>query len=73
MNKSSFFILGQHAVIEALRNPKRKVILVTRDINMRVKCDSLGIPTEDYVPNRVVEDESKLYSGFKIRTCNISD
>ena len=28
MNKSSFFILGQHAVIEALRNPKRKVLRV---------------------------------------------
>ena len=26
MNKSPFFIIGQHAVIEALRNPKRKVL-----------------------------------------------
>ena len=28
MNKSSFFIAGQHAVIEALRNPSRKVLRV---------------------------------------------
>ena len=28
MNKSSFFIVGQHAVIEALRNPQRKVLRV---------------------------------------------
>jgi 23S rRNA (guanosine2251-2'-O)-methyltransferase len=28
MNKSSFFIVGQHAVIEALKNPKRKVLKV---------------------------------------------
>ena len=28
MDKSSFFIAGQHAVIEALRNPKRKVLRV---------------------------------------------
>ena len=28
MNKSSFFIVGKHAVIEALRNPKRKVLRV---------------------------------------------
>tara|TARA_B100000575_G_scaffold153952_1_gene122783 strand:+ start:80 stop:826 length:747 start_codon:yes stop_codon:yes gene_type:complete len=28
MNKTSFFIVGQHAVIEALRNPKRKVLRV---------------------------------------------
>ena len=28
MNKSTFFIVGQHAVIEALKNPKRKVLRV---------------------------------------------
>ena len=28
MNKSSFLIVGQHAVIEALRNSKRKVLIV---------------------------------------------
>ena len=28
MNKSSFFIIGQHAVIEALKNPNRKVLKV---------------------------------------------
>ena len=28
MNKSSFFIIGQHAVIEALKNPKRKILRV---------------------------------------------
>ena len=28
MNKSSFFIIGQHAVLEALRNPKRKVLRI---------------------------------------------
>ena len=28
MNKSSFFIVGQHAVIEALKNPKRNVLRV---------------------------------------------
>ena len=28
MNKSSFFIIGQHAVIEALKNTKRKVLRI---------------------------------------------
>jgi 23S rRNA (guanosine2251-2'-O)-methyltransferase len=28
MNKSSFFIVGKHSVIEALKNPKRKVLRV---------------------------------------------
>ena len=52
------------AITEYKKNTKRKVIVVTRDINMRVKCDSLGIPTEDYALSRVVDDESKLYVGF---------
>ena len=28
MNKSTFFIVGQHAVIEALKNQKRKVLKI---------------------------------------------
>ena len=28
MNKSSFFIVGKHAVIEALKNPKRKILRI---------------------------------------------
>ena len=53
------------AITEMKRNPKRKVILVTRDINMRVKCDSLKIMTEDYAPNKVVTDEKLLFTGLK--------
>ena len=53
------------ALTEMKKNPKRKVILVTRDINMRVKCDSLEIVTEDYAPNKVITDEKHLFTGFK--------
>jgi 23S rRNA (guanosine2251-2'-O)-methyltransferase len=28
MNKSSFFIVGKHAVIETLKNPRRKVLII---------------------------------------------
>ena len=28
MNKSSFFVVGKHAVIEALKNPERKVLKI---------------------------------------------
>lgn len=45
---------------------KRKVIVVSRDINMRVKCDSLGVLCEDYASERVVQDTSKLYTGFSL-------
>lgn len=52
------------AITEKKKNERRKVIVVTRDINMRVKCDSLEIPTEDYVPERIVASTNKLYDGF---------
>ena len=42
----------------------RKVILVSQDINMRVKCDALGIYSEDYVSDQVVASATELYSGF---------
>lgn len=52
------------ALSEQVANPKRKIILVTRDINMRVKCDSLEMLTEDYEPAKIIEDQSELYVGY---------
>ncbi|MBM7624951.1 PhoH family protein [Sporohalobacter salinus] len=40
----------------------KPVILVTKDINMRVKSDALGIKAEDYETNKV--DIEELYSGL---------
>lgn len=53
------------ALSEISRNTKRKIILVTRDINMRVKCDSLNIVTEDYNLEQVVDTAEGLYTGVK--------
>lgn len=44
-------------------NSRRKVVVVSRDINMRVKCDSLGLLTEDYHAEQVVENSDGLYTG----------
>ena len=44
-------------------NP-RKTIVVSRDINMRVICDSLGIAAEDYIIESAVTSSSELYQGF---------
>tara|TARA_Y100000592_G_scaffold65180_1_gene101410 strand:+ start:552 stop:1877 length:1326 start_codon:yes stop_codon:yes gene_type:complete len=41
------------------------VILVTKDINVRVACDVLGVQCEDYLKHRVVSDADTLYSGVK--------
>ena len=42
-------------------NPDRKVVLVTKDINMRVKAQALGIKSEDYRADKINLDE--LYTG----------
>ena len=41
----------------------RKVVVVSRDINMRVKCDALGLQSEDYYAEQVLESGDGLYSG----------
>jgi len=50
---------------EISKVPGRKVFVVSRDINMRVICDSLGIAAEDYLNSKVVKDTESIYSGFK--------
>ena len=44
MNKSSFFIVGKHAAIEALKNPRRKVlrIFLTEESKKNIHRDSPG-------------------------------
>ena len=58
MNKSSFFIIGQHAVIEALRNPKRKVLRVflTEESKKNIHKKS---------PNKNLLNEVKVYFKTK--------
>ena len=52
------------ALSEQEEAPKsRKVVVVSRDINMRVKCDALGLLTEDYQAEQVVENSEGLYTG----------
>jgi len=46
-------------------HPIRKVIMVSRDINMRVICDSVGLLTEDYIVEQAVENSESIYAGFE--------
>lgn len=41
-------------------------VLVSKDINVRVKCDSLGIKCEDYLRMRVADDPKKFYTGVDV-------
>jgi PhoH-like ATPase len=44
---------------------KRQVILVSKDINMRIKARALGMATEDYFNDKVLEDTDLLYAGTR--------
>ncbi|CAN0621436.1 PhoH-like ATPase [Burkholderia multivorans] len=57
-------ILG---VVRALQRerPDRQVVLVSKDINMRIKAHALGLPAEDYYNDQVLEDKDLLYSGVR--------
>jgi len=57
-------ILG---VVRALKDGQaaREVVLVSKDINMRVKARVLGLPAEDYTNDKVLEDTDVLYTGVQ--------
>jgi predicted ribonuclease YlaK len=43
--------------------PGRRVVVVSKDINLRVKCDALGLEAQDYLRDRVVRDRESMYTG----------
>jgi PhoH-like ATPase len=45
--------------------PGRHVILVTKDINMRIKARAIGVAAEDYFNDKVLEDTDLLYTGVQ--------
>jgi len=62
MGKADNQILG---VVRALqeRLHDRQVVLVSKDINMRIKARTMGLPVEDYYNDQVLEDTDLLYTG----------
>ncbi len=63
MGKADNQILG---VVRALRDkyPTREVVLVSKDINMRLKARALSMSAEDYFNDQVLEDSDLLYTGM---------
>ena len=50
--------------LEIMQNTNNKVVMVTKDINFRVKCDSLGIKSDDYHKDKIILNESEFYKGY---------
>ncbi len=53
--------------------PKRPVILVSKDINMRIKSRALNLLAEDYFNDKVLEDTDILYAGTRALPDNFWD
>jgi len=62
VGKADNQILG---VVRALAKaqPERDVVLVSKDINMRIKAHALQLAAEDYYNDQVLEDKDLLYTG----------
>ena len=56
-------IIATGKVVQAAM-PKRKTIVVSRDINMRVICDSVGLIAEDYTSEKAITSSEELFQGF---------
>lgn len=46
-----------------LKKEGNNIIVVSKDINLRVKCDVLGVDAQDYVKDKIAEDVNLIYSG----------
>lgn len=63
-NKADHRILNA-AIYTAEQHPDRKVILVSKDINLRLKAKSLNIQAEDFETGKI-KDVDSLYSGSSL-------
>jgi prepilin-type processing-associated H-X9-DG protein len=48
-----------------LQKAGKKIIVVSKDINLRVKCDVLGLEAEDYEKGKIATDVDTIYGGVK--------
>ena len=57
-------ILSQTLALQAL-HPESRVVLVSKDINLRIKAAVVGVHAEDYLSDRTIEDADVLYRGHE--------
>lgn len=53
--------------------PDKVVTLISKDINLRIKAHILGIKTEDYTSDQVLDDADLLYTGINELPANFWD
>jgi len=57
-------IIATAMAVQLQSTGTRKTVVVARDINMRVICDSIGLLSEDYLTEKAIATSDELYQGF---------
>jgi PhoH-like ATPase len=55
-------ILGQTLALQQ-EHPQTRVVLVSKDINLRIKAAVVGVHAEDYYSDKTIEDADVLFTG----------
>ncbi|KGF63511.1 PhoH family protein [Pseudomonas lutea] len=71
-NLNDNIIINQLIDLHALKKDTR-IVLVTKDINMRLKARACGIEAEDYSTDQLVDDVSMLSRGYHTMTGSFWD
>ena len=63
--------LNDNKIINSLvglqeRNPRQEIVLITKDINMRLKARSCGVGAQDYHNDQLLTDVSMLETGYHV-------
>jgi PhoH-like ATPase len=58
-------ILGQALALQR-EEPRSRVVLVSKDINLRIKAAIIGVHAEDYYSDKTIEDVDVLYTGTNV-------
>lgn len=53
------------AVALELFHHNKNVLVLSQDINLRIKCAALGIPTDDYKEDNIIVEKTELYKGWR--------
>jgi PhoH-like ATPase len=57
-------ILGQALGLQK-QQPQTRIVLVSKDINLRIKASVIGVHAEDYYSDKTIEDADVLYTGME--------
>jgi PhoH-like ATPase len=49
-----------------LKQEGKQVIVVSKDINLRVKCDALGLEAQDYAKGKIADHVSLIFTGVEV-------